>query len=644
MTRRKAVGVALRRSCPKRGFFFSIFSSENLLTAAVSCLHLAQHKSRLSFRTHFLSSLLLHIFSKMLSRASARIAKGRSPGNFLSVRYASSKDIRFGSDARNQMLAGCNRLADAVGVTLGPKGRNVVIEQTYGSPKITKDGVTVAKSIELSNKMMNLGAQLVKQVASTTNDIAGDGTTTATLLARAIFKEGCKAVDAGMNPMDLLRGINLAVEKILKHLNSVTKTVTTSEEIFNVATISANGDKVVGRLIADAMEKVGRDGTITVSEGKTLSHEMELVEGLKFDRGFISPYFITNTKEQKVELEKPYILLYDKRISSVKSILPVLEFIVQNQASLIIIAEDVDSEALATMVVNKLRLGLKICAVKAPGFGDHRKAMLHDIAVMTGGQVITEETGSNIEDAQQVPQMLGQAKSVTVNKDTTLIIEGAGTKATIDERCDQIRVSMEQTHSEYEKEKLQERLAKMTGGVAVIKVGGASEVEVSEAKDRIQDALCATKAAVEEGIVPGGGAALLYASETLKDIETVNYDQKVGVNIVRNACKQPCKTIADNAGHEGAVVVGNLLREAKASRGFNAQTGEYVDMIAAGIIDPTKVVKTALSDAASVASLMTTTEAAVVEAKEEKEDHVGGGAGGMPMGGPGGMGGMGGMY
>ncbi|EPR63675.1 heat shock protein HSP60 [Toxoplasma gondii ME49] len=575
----------------------------------------------------------------MLARASARVAKC-NPGNVFQVRHASSKEIRFGCDARNQMLAGCNRLADAVGVTLGPKGRNVVIEQPYGSPKITKDGVTVAKSIELGNRMMNLGAQLVKQVASTTNDIAGDGTTTATLLARAIFREGCKAVDAGMNPMDLLRGINLAVEKVLAHLNSVTKNVTTSEEIFNVATISANGDKVIGKLIADAMEKVGRDGTITVSEGKTLTHELELVEGLKFDRGYISPYFITNSKEQKVELEKPFVLLYDKRISSVKSILPVLEFIVQNQGSLLIIAEDVDSEALATMVVNKLRLGLKICAVKAPGFGDHRKAMLHDIAVMTGGQVVTEETGGSLEDAHQMPQMLGRAKSVTVTKDTTLVIEGGGEKATIDERCDQIRVSMEQTHSDYEKEKLQERLARMTGGVAVIKVGGASEVEVGEAKDRIQDALCATKAAVEEGIVPGGGTALLYASETLKTIETTNYDQKVGVGIVRNACKQPCKTIADNAGHEGAVVVGNLLREADPTKGFNAQTGEYVDMMAAGIIDPTKVVKTALSDAASVASLMTTTEAAVVEAKEEKPDEPMGG--GMPMGGMGG--GMGGMY
>ncbi|OXB71561.1 UNVERIFIED_CONTAM: hypothetical protein H355_008328 [Colinus virginianus] len=484
--------------------------------------------------------------------------------------------------------------------------------------------------------MMNLGAQLVKQVASTTNDIAGDGTTTATLLARAIFKEGCKAVDAGMNPMDLLRGINVAVEKVLRELERVTKNVTTSAEIFNVASISANGDRVVGQLIADAMEKVGRDGTITVAEGKTLVHSLEVVEGLQFDRGYISPYFINNTKEQKVELEKPYVLLYDKRISSVKSILPVLEFIVQNQASLLIVAEDVDSEALATMVVNKLRLGLKICAVKSPGFGDHRKAMLHDIAVKTGGQVITEETGNSLENASQVPQMLGQAKAITVSKDSTLIMEGAGEKTHIEERCDQIRVSIEQTHSDYEREKLQERLAKLTGGVAVIKVGGASEVEVGEAKDRIQDALCATKAAVEEGIVPGGGTALLYASETLKDLKTDNYDQKVGVNIIRNACKQPCKIIADNAGHEGAVVVGNLMREANTKRGFNAQTGEYVDMVEAGIIDPTKVVKTALSDAASVASLMTTTEAAVVEAKEEKDGENAGGAN-MPMGGMGGM-------
>ncbi|KAL8430981.1 hypothetical protein ACSSS7_005597 [Eimeria intestinalis] len=537
------------------------------------------------------------------------------------IRHA-SKDIRFGSDARVQMLAGCNRLADAVGVTLGPKGRNVVIAQPFGSPKITKDGVTVAKSIELSNKTENLGAQLLKQVAATTNDIAGDGTTTATILGRAIFKEGCKAIDAGMNPMDVLR----------------------------VATISANGDAQVGALIGEAMDKVGREGTITVAEGKALQHALEVVEGLRFDRGYLSPYFITNAKEQKVELESPYILLVDKRLSQIQQLLPVLEFILQHQASLLIVAEDVESEALATLVVNKLRLGLRVCAVKAPGFGDGRKAQLYDLATLTGGkamimcrngqvlsctQVLSDDTPSLADEKVDAVGMLGRAKSVVVTKDSTLMMEGKGDKTEISERCEQLRNLIQQTNSEYEKEKLQERLARLTGGVAVIKVGGASEVAVGEAKDRIQDALCATRAAVEEGIVPGGGVALLYASQGLKDLKVDNAEQKVGVEIVQKACQVPCKLIADNAGHEGAVVVGNLLRHKDPNLGFNAQTGEYVNMIQAGIIDPTKVVKTALSDAASVASLMATTEAAVVDAPEPRPaqgDPMGAGNG-MPMGG-----------
>ncbi|KAL8452479.1 hypothetical protein Emed_001336 [Eimeria media] len=528
------------------------------------------------------------------------------------MRFFASKDIRFGSEARAQMLAGCNRLADAVGVTLGPKGRNVVISQPFGSPKITKDGVTVAKAIELSSKTENLGAQLLKQVAATTNDVAGDGTTTATILGRAIFKEGCKAIDAGMNPMDVLR----------------------------VATISANGDAQVGALIGEAMEKVGREGTITVAEGKALQHALEVVEGLRFDRGYLSPYFITNAKEQKVELEAPYVLLVDKRLSQIQQLLPVLEFILQHQASLLIVAEDVESEALATLVVNKLRLGLRVCAVKAPGFGDGRKAQLYDLATLTGGKVLSDDTPSLADEKVDAVGMLGRAKSVVVTKDSTLMMEGKGDKNEISERCEQLRTLIQQTNSDYEKEKLQERLARLTGGVAVIKVGGASEVAVGEAKDRIQDALCATRAAVEEGIVPGGGVALLYASQGLKDLKVENAEQKVGVEIVQKACQVPCKLIADNAGHEGAVVVGNLLRHKDPNLGFNAQTGEYVNMIQAGIIDPTKVVKTALSDAASVASLMATTEAAVVDAPEPRNSHadaMGGAAGG-------GMPGMGGMY
>ncbi|KAL8439187.1 hypothetical protein Efla_005438 [Eimeria flavescens] len=570
---------------------------------------------------------------------SGRNAAATSFAQLQQVRHA-SKDIRFGSEARAQMLAGCNRLADAVGVTLGPKGRNVVIAQPFGSPKITKDGVTVAKAIELGSKTENLGAQLLKQVAATTNDVAGDGTTTATILGRAIFKEGCKAIDAGMNPMDVLRGIHMAVDSVLTSLASSRKEISTSEEIVSVATISANGDSQVGSLIGEAMAKVGREGTITVAEGKALQHALEVVEGLRFDRGYLSPYFITNAKEQKVELDSPYVLLVDKRLSQIQQLLPALEFVLQNQAALLIVAEDVESEALATLVVNKLRLGLRVCAVKAPGFGDGRKAQLYDLATLTGGKascVLSDDTPSLADEKIDVVGMLGRAKSVVVTKDSTLMMEGKGDKAEISERCEQLRTLIQQTNSDYEKEKLQERLARLTGGVAVIKVGGASEVAVGEAKDRIQDALCATRAAVEEGIVPGGGVALLYASQGLKDLKVENAEQKVGVEIVQKACQVPCKLIADNAGHEGAVVVGNLLRHNDKNLGFNAQTGEYVNMIQAGIIDPTKVVKTALSDAASVASLMATTEAAIVEAPEPRaaggESMAGGAAGGMPMGG-----------
>ncbi|CDJ50806.1 heat shock protein 60, putative [Eimeria brunetti] len=577
----------------------------------------------------------------MLASSAAAVARsGRKAvaSSFAQLQQARniSKDIRFGSEARMQMLAGCNRLADAVGVTLGPKGRNVVIAQPFGSPKITKDGVTVAKAIELSNKTENLGAQLLKQVAATTNDIAGDGTTTATILGRAIFKEGCKAIDAGMNPMDVLRGIHLAVEHVLNALSASRKEISTTEEIVSVATISANGDAQVGALIGEAMKKVGREGTITVSEGKALQHALEVVEGLRFDRGYLSPYFITNAKEQKVELDAPYVLLVDKRLSQIQQLLPALEFVLQNQASLLIIAEDVESEALATLVVNKLRLGLRVCAVKAPGFGDGRKAQLYDLATLTGGKVLSDDTPSVGDEKADVVSMLGRTKSVVVTKDSTLMMEGNGSKTDIAERCEQLRNLMKQTTSEYEKEKLQERLARLTGGVAVIKVGGASEVAVGEAKDRIQDALCATRAAVEEGIVPGGGVALLYASQGLKDLKVENAEQRMGVEIVEKACQVPCKLIADNAGHEGAVVVGNLLRLKDQAMGFNAQTGSYVNMIEAGIIDPTKVVKTALSDASSVASLMATTEASIVDAPEKNgqpAEAMGAPGGGMPMGG-----------
>ena len=521
-------------------------------------------------------------------------------------------------------------------VTLGPKGRNAIIAQPYGPPKITKDGVTVAKSIDFEDKYEDMGAQLVKSVASKTNDIAGDGTTTATVLARAIYNEGCKAVAAGINPLDLRRGIQLAVNSVVDTLTNISKPITSKEEIMQVGTISANADAEIGQLIADAMERVGKEGVITVQDGKTLEDELEVVEGMKFDRGYISPYFITNAKTQNVELENPYILLVEKKVSSLQQLVPILESVVKSQGSLLIVAEDVESEALATLVVNKLRAGIKVCAVKAPGFGDNRKATMQDLAVLTGGTVISEETGMKLEEVQ--PHHLGSCKKLTVTKNDTVVLDGAGEKDSIAERCELIRDSIETTKSDYEREKLQERLAKLSGGVAVIKVGGASEVEVGEKKDRVVDALNATRAAVEEGIVPGGGKALLYCSTLLDDVaaKTVNMDQRIGVEIIQRALKAPISTIAMNAGEEGAVVVGELTKEGvKVEMGFDAQNSVYCDMYEAGIIDPTKVTRTGFVDAASVAGLLTTSEAMIVD----KPSPGGGGA--PPMGG--GMGGMGGM-
>jgi len=530
--------------------------------------------------------------------------------------FASAKDIRHGSEARAMMLEGCNRLADAVAVTMGPKGRNVVIEQSYGAPKVTKDGVTVAKAIELkATPMVNVGAQLVKTVASKTNDVAGDGTTTATVLARAIFREGCKAVAAGMNPMDIKRGMDAAVKAVLDDLAAQATAIDSPASIKSVATIAANGDESIGGMICDAFEKVGKDGTITVSDGKTMEHELEVVEGMKLDRGYISPYFVTNAKAQKVELENPLVLLYEKKISSVQSILPILEQVAKLQKPLLICAEDVDSEALAMLIVNKLRGGLQVAAIKAPGFGDNRKAMLQDLAVLTGADLITEETGGKLEDLKV--EQLGSVKTVTISKDDTVMLDGSGEKAAIEQRCETIRDAIEASTSEYEKDKMKERLAKLSGGVAVIKVGGASEVEVNEIKDRLNDALCATKAALEEGIVPGGGTALLYASRQLETLKLDNLDQQVGVDAIRAALKQPCMQIAQNAGAEAGVVVQTLLKSEGRSLGFNAAKGEYVNMVEAGIIDPTKVVRTALADAASVASLMTTTEVIIADELEE---------------------------
>ncbi|PWJ76919.1 chaperonin GroEL [Pseudaminobacter salicylatoxidans] len=545
-----------------------------------------------------------------------------------------AKEVKFSRDARERMLRGVNILADAVKVTLGPKGRNVVIDKSFGAPRITKDGVSVAKEIELEDKFENMGAQMVREVASKTNDIAGDGTTTATVLAQSIVQEGHKAVAAGMNPMDLKRGIDLAVADVVAQLAKATKKIKTSEEVAQVGTISANGEKEIGEMIAHAMQKVGNEGVITVEEAKTAETELEVVEGMQFDRGYLSPYFVTNPDKMVAELEDAYILLHEKKLSNLQAMLPVLEAVVQTSKPLLIISEDVEGEALATLVVNKLRGGLKIAAVKAPGFGDRRKAMLEDIAILTGGQVISEDLGIKLESVTL--NMLGRAKKVSISKENTTIVDGAGKKGEIQGRVAQIKQQIEETTSDYDKEKLQERLAKLAGGVAVIRVGGATEVEVKEKKDRVDDALNATRAAVEEGIVAGGGTALLRASANLK-AKGENADQEAGVNIVRRALQAPARQIATNAGDEASIVVGKILESKSSTYGYNAQTGEFGDMIQNGIVDPTKVVRTALQDAASVAGLLVTTEAMIAEAP--KKDS----AGGMPAGMPGGMGGMGGM-
>jgi chaperonin GroEL len=546
-----------------------------------------------------------------------------------------AKDVRFGPDARDRMLRGVDILANAVKVTLGPKGRNVVIEKSFGAPRITKDGVTVAKEIELSDKFENLGAQLLREVASKTNDLAGDGTTTATVLAQAVVREGVKAVAAGLNPMDLRRGIDKAVVAVVEELKARTKKITTPSETAQVGTISANGETEIGDMISQAMQKVGNEGVITVEEAKGIQTELDVVEGMQFDRGYVSPYFITNPEKMIADLDSPYILIFEKKLSGLQPMLPLLEAIVQTGKPLLIIAEDVEGEALATLVVNKLRGGLKIAAVKAPGFGDRRKAILEDIAVLTGGQVISEDLGIKLETVT-LP-MLGRAKKVLIEKENTTIIEGAGQKTDIAGRVAQIRAQIEETTSDYDREKLQERLAKLAGGVAVIRVGGSSEVEVKERKDRVDDALHATRAAVEEGIVPGGGVALARASLILAKLKYDNEDQRVGIDIIRKAIQVPLRQIAENAGEDGAVISGKVLENDTYAFGFDAQTGEYKDLVAAGIIDPTKVVRTALQDAASVAALIITTEAGVTERPEKKA------AGGMPGGGMGGMGGMGDM-
>jgi chaperonin GroEL len=541
-----------------------------------------------------------------------------------------AKQIKFGRDAREKMLRGVDILADAVKVTLGPKGRNVIIDKSYGAPRITKDGVTVAKEIELEDKFENMGAQMVREVASKTNDIAGDGTTTATILAQAIVHEGGKAVAAGMNPMDLKRGIDLAVTEVVKDIVGKAKKISTSEEVAQVGTISANGEKEIGAYIAEAMQKVGNEGVITVEEAKTAETELEVVEGMQFDRGYLSPYFVTNPEKMVAELEDAYILLHEKKLSNLQAMLPVLEAVVQTGKPLLIISEDVEGEALATLVVNKLRGGLKIAAVKAPGFGDRRKAMLEDIAILTGGTVISEDIGIKLESVTL--EMLGRAKKVSITKENTTIVDGSGQKSDIEGRVAQIKAQIEETTSDYDREKLQERLAKLAGGVAVIRVGGATEIEVKEKKDRIDDALNATRAAVQEGIVPGGGTALLRASVVL-NIKGANEDQTAGINIVRKALQSLVRQIAENAGDEGSIIVGKILESNTDNYGYNAQTGEFGDMIAMGIVDPVKVVRTALQNAASVAGLLVTTEAMIAEVP--KKDAAGGG---MPD-----MGGMGGM-
>ncbi|AUH63783.1 chaperonin GroEL [Paracoccus zhejiangensis] len=544
------------------------------------------------------------------------------------------KDVKFSTDARDRMLKGVNILADAVKVTLGPKGRNVVIDKSFGAPRITKDGVTVAKEIELSDKFENMGAQMVREVASRTNDEAGDGTTTATVLAQAIVREGMKAVAAGMNPMDLKRGIDLATAKVVDSIKSAARPVNDSDEVAQVGTISANGETQIGRFIADAMQKVGNEGVITVEENKGMDTDVEVVEGMQFDRGYLSPYFVTNPEKMVADLEDAYILLHEKKLSSLQPMVPLLEAVIQSGKPLLIIAEDVEGEALATLVVNKLRGGLKIAAVKAPGFGDRRKAMLQDIAILTGGQVISEDLGMKLENVGI--DMLGRAKKVSINKDNTTIVDGAGEKAEIEARVGQIRQQIEETTSDYDKEKLQERVAKLAGGVAVIRVGGMTEIEVKERKDRVDDALNATRAAVQEGVVVGGGVALVQGGKALGDLKGSNADQEAGIAIVRRALEAPMRQIAENAGVDGAVVAGKVRESTDKTFGFNAQTEEYGDMFKFGVIDPAKVVRTALEDAASVAGLLITTEAMVAEKPEPK-----GAAGGMPdMGGMGGMGGM----
>ena len=543
-----------------------------------------------------------------------------------------AKDVKFGRDARERILRGVDILADAVKVTLGPKGRNVVIDKSYGAPRITKDGVTVAKEIELKDKFENMCAQMLREVASKTNDIAGDGTTTATVLAQAIVREGMKSVAAGMNPMDLKRGIDLAVAKVVEDLKARSKPVAGTKEIAQVGSIAANGDTIVGEKIAEAMDKVGKEGVITVEEAKGLEFELDVVEGMQFDRGYLSPYFITNAEKMSVELADPFILIHEKKLSNLQAMLPILESVVQSGRPLLIIAEDIEGEALATLVVNKLRGGLKVAAVKAPGFGDRRKAMLEDIAILTGGEMISEDLGIKLENVTTA--MLGTAKRVTIDKDNTILVDGAGEKSGIEGRVTAIRQQIENTTSDYDREKLQERLAKLAGGVAVIKVGGSTEVEVKERKDRVDDALHATRAAVEEGIVPGGGTALLYATRAIEGLKGANDDQTRGIDIIRKALYAPVRQIAANAGHDGAVISGKLLEGDDQNMGFNAQTDVYENLVTAGVIDPTKVVRTALQDAASVAGLLITTEAAVSELAEDKP--------GMPMGG-GGMGGMGGM-
>ncbi|MCW3845991.1 chaperonin GroEL [Sphingomonas sp. LB-2] len=528
-----------------------------------------------------------------------------------------AKEVKFASDARDRMLRGVDTLANAVKVTLGPKGRNVVIEKSFGAPRITKDGVTVAKEIELADKFENMGAQMLREVASKQNDKAGDGTTTATVLAQAIVREGSKAVAAGMNPMDVKRGIDLAVNAVVHDLEAHAKKVSANSEIAQVATISANGDEEVGRILAEAMEKVGNEGVITVEEAKSLETELETVDGMQFDRGYLSPYFITNTEKLRVELDDPYILIHEKKLANLQALVPLLEKVVQSGRPLLIIAEDVEGEALATLVVNKLRGGLKVAAVKAPGFGDRRKAMLEDIAILTGGNVVSEELGTRLENV--TIGMLGRAKKVSIDKDNTTIIDGVGAKSDIDGRVSQIRQQIETTTSDYDREKLQERLAKLAGGVAVIRVGGATEVEVKEKKDRVDDALHATRAAVEEGILPGGGVSLLRALKALDGLKAANDDQQSGIDIVRRALRAPARQIAENAGEDGAWIVGKLLEGEDYNWGFNAATGEYEDLVKSGVIDPAKVVRTALQDAASVASLLITTEALVAELpKEEK--------------------------